>query len=323
MNYNHCLCCLKSLDASSTQEKSQGFHKSCLKKIFGKAVLPDVELSDDILEQLAQKSSRDGITVAGVQKKLSLHLISENTSDAQLRLTLLGYPQGYILKPQSSEFAFLPQNEHIVMTMANIAKIHTVLHSLIPLSDNSLAYITKRIDRDTTNPDVSNKIHMEDFCQLSERLTEDKYKGSYEQCAKIIKDFSSQPGLDLNEFFYRLVFCFITGNSDMHLKNFSLIHKNGITLSDAYDLLSVNLAMPDDKEETALTLNGKKSRIYKKDFLEFARSIKIPEDSAKKMILHLISLKDDFCNTARSSLLPEQMQQFLCDLITERCQRLS
>lgn len=316
MKYDFCLCCLKNLN---DEEKKIGYHKKCIKKFFGTTQIPQVELSNEVLELLAKESSSQGITVAGVQKKLSLHLLSEKNSSP--RLTLLGYPQGYILKPQSADYEYLPETEGIVMQMADIAGIETVPHSLILLSDNRLAYITKRIDRDEN----AEKIHMEDFCQISERLTEDKYKGSYEQCAKIIQKFSSAPGLDLSDFFYRLLFCFITGNSDMHLKNFSLI-KNPESkewkLSKAYDLLPVNLLMPLDNEETALTLNGKKSKLKRADFLEFARLIKLPQNAAEKMISNLLSKKAKILALAHTPIISEEMQERFISLIEERYARL-
>ena len=308
---------MTSLAGAKETEKKLGYHERCAKRFFDTPQLPIVDLDDRILETLARKSAQDGITVAGVQKKLSLHLLSEDKQDAP-RLTLLGYPQGYILKPQSGDFPFLPENEHIVMTMADHAKIRTVPHSLIPLKNGSLAYITRRIDRASDR-----KIHMEDFCQLSERLTEDKYKGSYESCTKIIRRFSSRAGLDASEFFYRLVFCFITGNSDMHLKNFSLLKGDaGYVLSPAYDLLSVALALPSDKEETALTLNAKKTRLREKDFLAFAQTAASPQHAAKKMISRLAGMQEEFCRIARSPFLPVEMQEKLTALIRERCARL-
>ena len=115
---------------------------------------------------------------------------------------------------------------------------------------------------------------MEDFCQLDLRLTQDKYKGSYERCAKIIERYSSRKGLDITELYLRIVFSFLVGNSDMHLKNFSLIEteegSGKYVLSPAYDLLPVNVIMPEDKEQFALAMNGKKTHIRRKDFLVFA-----------------------------------------------------
>ena len=108
---------------------------------------------------------------------------------------------------------------------------------------------------------------MEDMCQLSERLTEDKYKGSYERIAKLIHQYSSAPLLDVVNFWEVVVFSWLTGNADMHLKNFSLFRPaDNYMLAPAYDLLSTSLVMPEDDEELALTLNGKKKRIRREDF---------------------------------------------------------
>ncbi|MDR1984311.1 MAG: HipA domain-containing protein, partial [Prevotellaceae bacterium] len=150
------------------------------------------------------------------------------------------------------------------MHLAEIAGIKTVPHSLIRFADGELCYITKRIDRDS----AGNKHPMEDMCQLSERLTEYKYKGSYEQIAKLILKFSHVPKLDLANFWEQALFCWLTGNADMHLKNFSLYSttKGQPVLTPAYDMLSTALVIPDDKEELALTLNGKKNKLYRSDF---------------------------------------------------------
>ena len=149
------------------------------------------------------------------------------------------------------------------MHLAEAAGIKTVPHSLIRFADGELCYITRRVDR-TKNGD---KIAMEDMCQLSERLTEDKYKGSYERIAKLIKQYSAAPLLDVVNFWEVVVFSWLTGNADMHLKNFSLYRPtDNYMLTPAYDLLSTSIVMPDDDEELALTLNGKKKRINRSDF---------------------------------------------------------
>ena len=168
---------------------------------------------------------------------------------------------------------------------------------------------------------------MEDFYQLSERLTEEKYKSSYERCAKIISQYSSNIGLDSAELFYRLLFCFVTGNSDMHLKNFSLIEaepkSRNFVLSPAYDLLPVTIVMPEDTEEFALTMNGKRANIRKADFLTFAQSCKIPEKAAYKMINKLLSLKEKLLTVVADSFICEGEKSSFMSLMTERMNRLS
>ena len=310
----NCLCCGKPL---KTEEPS-GWHKSCIRRFFGTSVIPELEIDNDALERLAVETTGKGLTIPGVQKKLSLHLMSEGRRP---RLTLVNYPTGFILKPQVEEFRALPEAEQLVMSMADEAGISTVPHALVKGS-GSLAYITRRVDR-VFEKDKVKMLAMEDFCQLDLRLTQDKYKGSYERCAKVIERYSSRKGLDLSELFYRLVFFFITGNSDMHLKNFSLIETDeqsgSFILSPAYDLLPVNVIMPEDKEQTALALNGKKQNIRRKDFFVFAEECGISQVSAEKMIKKLVSMKPKFLAMCEDSLLPEDMKEQFAFLIDDRC----
>ena len=313
-----CLCCGKPLEKSTEQT---GWHRSCIKKFFGTKELPEIEIDEQTLEQLATENTNKGYTVPGVQKKLSLHLFSENNKP---RLTLVNHPTGYIIKPQVSQFESLPEAEHLVMSMAETVGIMTVPHALIS-KNSSYAYITKRVDRIITDTAVK-MLAMEDFCQLDFRLTQDKYKGSYERCAKIIERYSCRKGLDLTELFLRLVFSFVVGNSDMHLKNFSLLETSEgsemYQLSPAYDLLPVNVILPEDQEECALALNGKKMNLRKKDFLVFADNCGLSRTSAEKMIQMVISKKGKFYKMCEESLLSEVMKDQFKALIEKRLEIL-
>ena len=301
-----CLCCGKVL-----KNESDNWHKVCIKKFFGTNILPKIDscLLNDTIEKLGDSIIENNKSITGVQKKLSLHLSNDQLP---LRLTLLGYPQGYILKPNSEEFTYIAEAEHLVMTMADFCGILTAQHALIKIKDN-MSYITKRVDRKEKN-----KIHMEEFCQLSGRLTEYKYSGSYEKCAKIIEKYSINPVLDKTEFFYRLLFCYITGNSDMHLKNFSLIDsEGGYVLSPAYDLLPVKIII-NDLDDLALTLNGKTRNITKKDFLEFAENIGIPSLAANKLIKKIIKLENEFISLINESFLPEDVKYTFINFVTDK-----
>lgn len=313
-----CLCCGKDIDKNGEND----WHKSCIKRFFGAAKLPEIEIDDETLKKLADEAVNSGFTVPGVQKKLSLHLISEKKSP---KLTLVNFPSGYILKPQVSQYENLPEAEHLVMSMADITGITTVPHALIANND-TYAYITKRTDRIIKDNRVA-MLAMEDFCQLDLRLTQDKYKGSYERCAKVIERYSSRVGFDMTELFIRLIFSFATGNSDMHLKNFSLIetseNSGEYVLSPAYDLLPVNVILPADIEQTALTLNGKKRNIRKKDFYIFADKCGIPKISAEKMIKKVVSLNEKYKNMCFDSLLSDNLKESFARLIDERCDILS
>ena len=312
-----CLYCNKLLkiNASDT-EKANLWHNKCVKTFFGTKNMPLLDISDEQLENLANDTVNKGLTVPGVQKKLSLHL----SLDIDTRLTIVDYPTGYILKPQTEEYRNLPEYEDLAMRLAEIAGIQTVPHALIKIN-NKHAYITKRIDRDINKENVR-MYAMEDFCQLSNRLTLDKYKGSYENCGRIIKKYSIFPGLDLSELFLRVVFSFVIGNSDMHLKNFSLRETESgnrqFCLSKAYDLLPVNIILPTDEEQLALTLNGKKRNIRKKDFKIFAETCGIPIKSAENIMKKICSLKNKFIEQCEESYLPDELKESMIELMEAR-----
>ena len=317
----NCLCCGKPIRRDSP-EGITGWHDKCVRTFFGTKKLPDIDMSAEVLEELARQSTNQGFTVPGVQKKLSLHL----TQGQEPRLTLVNYPTGFILKPQTAEYPALPEAEYLVMQMAKACGIRTVPFALvrIPAQDNALAYITRRIDRilPATEGEPVKLLAMEDFCQLDGRLTADKYHGSNERCAKIISRYSTRPGVDLSEFFLRVAFSWAVGNSDMHLKNFSLIEtacgSEEYVLSASYDMLPVNTILPDDPEQLALTVNGKKHNVHRNDFLVFAEAIGMPRASSEKMLEKLVSMRERLLAMCADSYLPEEMKAALTELISER-----
>lgn len=259
---NICLYCYKTIDSTDleTTAGKEGYHPKCSKKFYGKSTPPVLDFTQDQILQLAEQVIKSQKTVTGVQPKLSLGL--NDVIDVPERFTIVGLWGEYILKPQTELYSNLPEIEDLTMHLAEISKIKTVQHSLIKLKSGQLAYITKRIDRNN-----GQKLHMEDMCQLTERLTEHKYKGSYEQIAKAIKKYTANPGLDVTDYYELVLFCFLTGNNDMHLKNFSLLKRSlDYDLCPAYDLVASELVVEGDDENLALNLNGKKKKIKRKDF---------------------------------------------------------
>ena len=306
-----CLYCYKEL------EKGQrDFHPQCARKFFGMREAPLLEYRHDDLDQLAEQIIRAQTSLTGVQPKLSLNL---SKHEGCSRLTIVGLWGDYIFKPQTDMYPQLPENEDLTMHLAEAIKIRVVPHSLIRLADGKLGYITKRIDR-TKNGE---KIDMEDMCQLTLHPTEYKYKGSHEQIAKIIKQHCDMPKLDLTNYMQVLLFCFVTGNNDMHLKNFSLYRpSNGYQLTPAYDLINVAIANPEDKEELALSLSGKKSNLKLDDFLRSATTMGVEEN----VVLHLIeNMRKDipkWKSLIQSSFLSEEMKDRYEQLIISRMNRL-
>lgn len=309
-----CLHCYKPLSDGEVD-----YHKGCARKIFESAIVPVLPYTRANIKELAREIVAASTTVTGVQAKLSLDISRGKAGEAQ-RFTIVGLWGKYILKPQTDRFANLPENEDLTMHMAEAAGIKTVPHSLIRFADGELCYITQRIDRTRQG----GKIAMEDMCQLSERLTEDKYKGSYERIAKLIRQHSAAPLLDVVNFWEVVVFSWLTGNADMHLKNFSLYRPaDNYMLAPAYDLLSTALAMPEDDEELALTLNGKKKRIRRDDFEKAMLENGMKDSAIAKLFDRFSKSVPKWHRLINESFLPKALQKAYHDKIDIMARRLS
>lgn len=261
-----CLYCYETLEKTNAGD----FHEHCSLDFFGTKQAPLLPYSLNQMSELAKNVVERSIAVPGVQPKLSLSLVNEVMGKAtKERLTVVGALGGnYIFKPPSEHFSEMPQNEHLTMRIAEAFGIRTVQSSLIRLQSGELSYITKRIDR-TPN---GNKIHMIDMFQILEAF--DKYKSSMEKVGTAIGSYSSNPLLDKLYFFELSVYSFLTGNNDMHLKNFSMINQgNDWVLSPSYDLLNVAIVNPKDTEEVALTLNGRKKKLKRAYFEVFGNNL--------------------------------------------------
>lgn len=262
---SHCLFCAKPSDTD--------FHPRCAKLMFGDKLAPEISIRFKEIKEIAKQNLLARLSVTGVQSKISLEL--ETETDQNKRLTIVGFQGDFILKPPSEEYPNLPENEHLTMLLAKEFSFEVASSSLIRLASGEFAYLTKRFDRKN-----GIKLAQEDFCQLTERLTEDKYKGSYESIARWIKNYTTAPGIDLVRYFEMVLFSYLTGNTDMHLKNFSIQTdlEGRVKLAPAYDMLSVKLILPEETEEMALTVNGKKNKLSARDWEEFANSISLPRN---------------------------------------------
>jgi serine/threonine-protein kinase HipA len=309
-----CLFCYKEL-----KQGEKDFHKACAKKMFESTVMPDLPYTRENITELAKQVIRSQTTLTGVQAKLSLDINKGGKNEAD-RFTIVGLWGRYILKPQTDRFPHLPELEDLTMHLAELAKINVVPHSLVRFRDGEFCYITRRIDR-TENGE---KLHMEDMCQLTEKLTEHKYKGSYEQIAKMIQKFSAVAKLDIVNFWEQVVFSWITGNADMHLKNFSLYSKGGgkYSLTPAYDMLSTALVMPEDTEELALTLCGKKCKIKKADFISSMRASGLEDKIIENIFNKFLKIKDKWFEFIDISFLPDDMKENYKTIISERLELL-
>jgi serine/threonine-protein kinase HipA len=309
-----CLYCYEPL-----HDKELDFHASCSKKIFGLSSPPVVPFSEEDFETLATELIQNQTAITGVQTKLSLHITSNNTVEPVKRFTIVGLWGGYIIKLPTLQYPQLPEVEDLTMHLAKLTNIKTVPHTLIRLSSGNLAYITKRVDRVKKG-----KLAMEDMCQLTERLTEDKYRGSYEQIAKAIQKYSTTSGLDVVNLFEVVLFSFLTGNADMHLKNFSLLEHPGLgmILAPAYDLVNTKLVNPADDEELALNLNGKKRRLKKQDFVAAMNSVNLDPKQQDNIFNKMEKAKPTWFEFIDHSFLSDDFKEMYKSIITERFEKL-
>jgi len=303
-----CLYCYQPLNKDEIN-----FHPSCSKKIFGTTQAPVIDFDLKQLEELAKQIVIESKAVTGVQPKLSLNI--KKQINEMPRLTIVGLQGDYILKPTSAQYKELPENEDLTMHLAELARIKTAKHSLIRLHSGELAYLTKRFDRTR-----GKKIAVEDFCQLSESLTEQKYRGSIEMIGKIANKFTTNNGIEAQRLFELVMFCYLTGNADMHLKNFSLIENllGEYEFSPAYDLLNTAIVIADDNEESALTINGKKRKITLKDFDALAASLKINNKSTQAIYARLNKILPKWIACINESFLSKNLQKVYIEVLQKK-----
>ncbi|MDO8749412.1 MAG: HipA domain-containing protein [Candidatus Omnitrophota bacterium] len=279
-----------------------------IKEMFNTSKLPIIDFGLEDVSQKAQKSAGK-LSISGVQPKLSMKLDKKNNA-------LISVAEGgeYILKPQTVAFPNIPENEQCCMDIAAEFKIAVPPHCLLPLKDKSWAYIVKRFDRES-----GVKIHQEEFFQILE--SGNKYQGSVEQIGRKLKEISTAPGYDVQLFFERVVFNFIIGNGDAHLKNYSIAYKDKetIRLTPAYDMVCSKLVIPDE-EDSALSINAKKNELKRDDFDKLAEYLNIPiriryEKFEKSLILMETIIKN--------SKIKQEIQERFINIIKERLSRMN
>ncbi len=316
MEDKRCLYCYQMLN-----QEEHDMHASCSRKFFGSSQQPLLSYSEAEMFELGIEVIRSQSAVTGVQPKLTLHLEKPKHRETPRRFTIVGLWGNYILKPPVDQYPNLPELEDLTMHLAENCGIQTVPHALIRLGSGSgsLAYITRRIDRIKAQ-----KIHMEDMCQLTERLTEDKYKGSVEQIGKVIYRRSVRPGFDLVTLFELVLFSFLVGNGDMHLKNYALLHEPGVHLAPAFDLLNTRLLIPEhiDNEDTALSVNGRRRKLKINDFFILGESLRMTVKQTENVMKRYQRLIPGMFAGIEASFLPEDLKQEYKRIVYDRAKRL-
>lgn len=307
-----CLYCYQPV------EGVQDFHRKCSMDFFVTPTPPVIEYSLDQMSELAKSVVERSIAVPGVQPKLSMSLINSAKDETDSRLTVVGALGGqYIFKPPSNRFPEMPENEHVTMRIAEAFGIRVVPSSLVRLASGELSYITKRIDR----RDSGGKIHMLDMFQITEAF--DKYKGSLERVGKALDRYSANTLLDKILFFELALFSFLTGNNDMHLKNFSMIEQPfGWGLAPAYDLLNVAIVLPEDTDELALTLAGKKKKLTREHFELLGQGMGLTDLQIKRSFKRMAKNRTQARTWIEHSFLSERMKKSYSKVLQAKYQQL-
>ena len=254
----YCFCCGKEIGV----DNESNWCDSCIYNFFGTDDLKDFSSFEEDVYDLAISALSKGYSLTGAQKKIPY--------------------LDYIIKFSDERFPHIVLLEHVSMLMAEASHIEVVPHAIIRVKDDRYIYITKRIDRTGKK-----KYPMEDFCQLSNKLTEYKYNGSYELCFRLPLSYSSQRTIDSIKFFNIVLFSYLTGNTDMHLKNFSLINQGqGYKLAPSYDLVPSEFII--NQKEMALSINGKRQNLTKNDFIHFGEYMNINKTQSKLLIERMI-----------------------------------
>lgn len=309
---HRCLYCYEPV------EKELDFHKKCSLEFFGTSTPPEIPYSLNQMGELAKKVVERSIAVPGVQPKLSMSSVQESKANSDTRLTVEGALGGlYIFKPPSDRFPEMPENEHVTMRIAESFGIRTVPSSLIRLASGELSYITKRVDRKETGE----KIHLIDMFQITEAF--DKYKSSMEKIGKALNSYSRNTLLDKIFYFDLTLFIFLTGNNDMHLKNFSMIENaSGWALSPAYDLLNVAIVLPEDTDELALTLSGKRKKLKREHFEQLGENMGLTPKQIKGTFNRMLKNKPKAVDWIDKSFLSNNLKTAYKEMLERRYKQL-
>lgn len=305
---DRCMICYDSLD-----EGEVVYHPACMNRVFQGPITPLVSLDESLLQSLANQQINKKLAVTGAQKKISLGLDGDGKAT---RLTMTDMWGHFIFKP-GGPAPHLPANEHLCMLLANTAGIQVADTALIPVSDGTMGFVSRRFDRGAEGE----KFHQEDFCQILGKDSYEKYNGSVEQIGKALKQHSDLPGDNLYRLVELTVFNFLIGNVDAHLKNFSLLYETpkgaNRLLSPAYDLLSTDLYLVDD-EESALAINGRKNNLKRKDFLTLAAHLGVNDKVFGGIVRRFEDVQPVWAELIEVSFLEKKKKRELIGLVGER-----
>jgi len=300
-----------------TYQPCNGQYSAAGLKLLSRNLTELKELPFSVRELRYEAAARsDKMSIQGVQPKLSARLNIKNH-----QFELVDREGHYILKPQIAEYTEIPENEDLTMRLASLAGIEVPLHGLLYGRDQELTYFIRRFDRTGQR----SKVHVEDFAQLAGLSRDTKYRSSMEKVAGLIDKYCTFPTVEKLKLFRLVLFCFLVGNEDMHLKNFSVIYTGDvIALSPAYDLLNTSIVLPGVLEELALPLNGKKNSLRPQDLIDyFGRDrLQLTDRIIDKVLIKFRQLRKPWEDLLANSFLSTPMKEKYLTVFDDRFDRL-
>ena len=327
MDTEYCKISLKKLTG---KQNKPGYHNTEFKKLFGSTkVNPCLPFSRSEFFQSSRENVQ-GMSISGVQQKLSL---KENEKH-ELVATAKGGE--YILKPSPEAYPNAAENEHAAMEASRLMGIDTALCGLVNFEGGELAYITKRFDRQTDG----NKLHQEDLMQCFDLPSDDKYDKTYEEAGKLIDEVTNGKQAVILDFVRRVIFAYVTGNDDLHLKNFSVqrLPDNNTHFYDKltpnYDclfcdafrdkesgmgLLALGLLHDQEEGDEEFTDTYNHYGYYTGlDFLELGRRLGLQEKPIQTFITKLKTNQKKMIDLINHSYMPEAMKSRAAKLVESR-----
>lgn len=257
------------------------------------------------------------MSVQGIQPKLSAVL-----SIKEQKFNLVDQYGRYILKPQHHIYPQMPENEDLTMRLAESIELDVPVHGMIWAKDQTLTYFIKRFDR----RGQKDKIPVEDFAQLAGLSRDTKYNYSMEKVVNLINAHCTFPAIEKVKLLKLVLFSFVTGNEDMHLKNFSLINRNDkIELSPCYDLLNTTIVLRNPSEEIALTLKGKKKSLSKQILIDYfgGERCELNEKVITSIVESMFHSRPKWLEEINHSFLSDDLKEKYMDVVESRFARLA
>ncbi len=293
----------------------------------------DVDFEND-RDQQAAIENMGNISISGAQEKFSGVI-----DNGKIRLSREGEQGTYILKPAPMSLGLstrkqIPANEHLTMQIAaQVYGINTAYNGLCFSPNGQPVYITKRFDVNNGVKDCS----QEDFAAILQMSEEGvgsnfKYNGNYTQIADAIKRFIPAWMPQMEQFFRMVVFDYMFGNEDAHMKNFSLVNRGGeCFLAPAYDMMNTCIHIlsgsdmglkggfgPDVEKSDIYADTGHPCRL---DFERFADRIGLPKKRAGMVLDMFMQIPAETYDLIDRSFLNEKMKRSYKRVIEERRMR--